>query len=238
MGNGFQICIEGCDGSGKSAIVIELAKWIANEIGIKTINTRHPGSTLLGAELRRIIADRELGVDHQARALLFAADNAAYISTILIPKMKDDYCVVADRNNFISSFAYQIADGCSLDILKKIHSATYNLDLVPKIDILFILRVSYETAVNRREERSSIEKAEHFEKKMMSHSFFNRVSCAYDDLPNHLEWLLKFVKAKGDTPHIVYIDANRTFDIVLHDVKEAIRPLLKNLINTGRPDGS
>ena len=229
----MQIVLEGADGSGKSTIAVELTKWLNEKCGVKAIHSRHPGATPLGKEIRKIVANPELSVDHQTRALLFAADNSAYMTSVLRPAMAEDSWMVADRNNYISSLAYQIADGCSIEALEKIHDATYPSELVPKIDLLLILRVSYETAKKRREARSSGEKAEHFEKQMASRDFFDRVSGAYDSLvDDHAERLLSFVHATKTvvapegTPRVLYIDANKPFDAVLADVQEAAKSLL------------
>lgn len=218
-----QICIEGSDGSGKSAVVAQLTKWL-NDNGIKAISTRNPGATLLGQELRRIIADQKLGADGQTRALLFAADNSAYISAVLKPKMEAGYWIVADRNNFISSLAYQVADGCSLDILKKIHEATYPFDQIPKIDFLFVLSASYDVVKRRREVRSSVEKAEYYEKQMASEEYFYRVSNAYNSLLDcYSEYLCRFIRTDSlGNPYVVHIDADKPLSEVLFDIQKVI----------------
>lgn len=232
-----QIVIEGPDGSGKSTVAQRLTEWLNEKGGVRAIHTRHPGATPLGRELRKMISDPEMSVGPQTRALLFAADNSAYISSILTPKLEQGTWIVADRNNYISSMAYQIADGCSLDALDKIHAATFPMELIPKIDLLIIMRVSYETACSRREVRSANEKNETFEKKMSSRDFFDRVSNAYDKIiDEHMDRVLHFVHetcgeiAPEGTPRVLYIDANKSFEEVFADVQEAVKVLLNERV--------
>ncbi|MEM3097492.1 MAG: dTMP kinase [Nitrososphaerales archaeon] len=224
----MQIVIEGPDGSGKSTIATELVEWLYKDNGIRTIYTKNPGATPLGYELRRIISDPILSVNHHVRALLFAVDNAAYITTVLKPKLDEGWWIVADRNNFISSIAYEIADGCSLDSLLKIHEATYPIAEIPKIDVMFILRVNYDIAVYRRTVRTASEKKEYYEKQMYDIEFFNKVSQAYDRLVNdYNDLLLKYIKpVKPNKPNIMYIDANQPLEYVVRNIHETIRPYI------------
>lgn len=224
-----QIVLEGPDCSGKSTSAQKLVEWLKAQ-GRDAIYTRHPGATPLGKELRRIIENPELSVDGQTRGLLFATDNCAYISSILRPALEKGTWVISDRNNFISSIAYQIADGCSFDQLDRIHAATYSPDLIPKIDLLMVLTVDYETATARRNAaRTESSKQETFEKKMASRAFFDKVGGAYNQLlESHSPRLLKYVKATSidpATPRCIYLDATKPFDEMFNSIVEAIQTL-------------
>jgi len=231
--DGYQICIEGPDNVGKSTMAKKLVDWLKQQ-NKDVIYTRHPGATPLGKELRRIIENSELSVDGYIRGLLFATDNAAYISTILRPTLQKGTWIVSDRNNFISSLAYQIADGVALEQLDKIHTATYPADLIPKIDLLIILRASYEVAYLRRENsKSAASKEETYEKKMGTRDFFDRVSNAYSSLmEDQISRLEKFVHTISDdidpdkTPRCLYINAARSEDAVFNDIIQAVKILM------------
>lgn len=224
-----QIVLEGPDCGGKSTAAAKLVEYLKSQ-GKDAVYTRHPGATPLGKELRRIIENPELSVDGLTRGLLFATDNCAYISSILKPALERGTWVISDRNNFVSSIAYQIADGCSFDQLDRIHAATYPVDMIPKIDLLMVLRVDYETACTRRAAaRSETSKSETFEKKMASRQFFDKVSSAYDVLlTKHTDRLLKFVQPTSldpNTPRCLYIDATKPFEVMFGNIVEAVQSL-------------
>jgi dTMP kinase len=232
MGNaqyGKNLVLEGCDLSGKSTSASKLVEYLKSQ-GKNAIYTRHPGATPLGKELRRIIENPELSVDGLTRGLLFATDNCAYISSVLKPALERGVWVISDRNNFISSIAYQIADGCSFDQLDRIHAATYPVDQIPKIDLLMVLRVDYETACSRRAAaRTEVSKSETFEKKMASRQFFDKVADAYDQLlTKHTDRLLKFVQPTSldpTTPKCLYIDATKPFEVMFSNIVDAVQSL-------------
>jgi dTMP kinase len=222
MEYGKNVCIEGPDLVGKSTSAKKLVEYLQS-IGKPAIYTRHPGATPLGKELRRIIENPEISVDGLTRGLLFATDNCAYISSILKPELEKGSWIISDRNNFISSIAYQIADGCSFDQLDRIHAATYPLESIPKIDLLLVLQADYETACSRRNAtRSEASKQETFEKKMSNRKFFNNVSDAYDQLlGKHSDRLLKFVKPSkhnNNIPMCRYVDATKPFDEMFKNI--------------------
>lgn len=217
----YQICFEGPDLSGKSTAAKIVNSWL-NGMGISSIYTRHPGATPLGIELRKIIENPDLSVDGKTRGLLFAADNCAYITSVLKPTLESGSWIVADRNNFISSLAYQIADGCSFDHLDNIHAATYPAAEVPKIDLLLVLNVDYDVACARRKAtRTTDSNNETFEKKMMSKEFFDKVSNAYKSLSTtYANKLTKFAKCH------VTIDASKPFEEMLSIIKSTIKSKL------------
>ena len=68
--------------------------------------TREPGVTDLGNELREIILHRKGFIAHRAEALLYAADRAHHIHTLVKPALERGEVVVQDRY-LDSSLAYQ-----------------------------------------------------------------------------------------------------------------------------------
>lgn len=105
---GVFITLEGGDGVGKSTQSRLLAEWLGNQ-GFEVVLTREPGGTPLGVETRRLIlrGGEAIGhVDARAEALLYAADRAQNIATVVRPALERGAIVVQDR--FIdSSLAYQ-----------------------------------------------------------------------------------------------------------------------------------
>ncbi|MGW4285392.1 dTMP kinase [Streptomyces sp. NPDC004673] len=104
--NGFFISLEGGDGAGKSTQADALAEWIRAK-GHEVVLTREPGATPVGKRLRSILLDvSEAGLSHRAEALLYAADRAEHVDTVVRPALERGAVVISDRY-IDSSVAYQ-----------------------------------------------------------------------------------------------------------------------------------
>lgn len=89
---------------GKSTQQALLADWLRAQ-GREVVLTREPGGTPLGAEIRRLLLHGE-HVDPRAEALLYAADRAHHVATVVRPALASGAVVVVDRY-VDSSVAYQ-----------------------------------------------------------------------------------------------------------------------------------
>lgn len=94
------VTVEGIDGSGKSSLISSLAPLLAD---LDPVFTREPGSTWVGDQVRRAVAEQ---VDPVTEALLFAADHAAHLSTLVRPSLRAGRLVISDRFSD-SRYAYQ-----------------------------------------------------------------------------------------------------------------------------------
>ena len=103
--SGLFITFEGGDGSGKSTQVSLLSQWLVAR-GHTTLETREPGGTEVGTELRNIILHRKGFLAPRAEALLYAADRAHHVFTVVRPALEAGTIVVQDRY-LDSSVAYQ-----------------------------------------------------------------------------------------------------------------------------------
>ncbi|MDT0440167.1 MULTISPECIES: dTMP kinase [Streptomyces] len=143
---GFFIAVEGGDGAGKSTQVEALAEWIRAK-GHEVVVTREPGATPVGKRLRSILLDvSSAGLSHRAEALLYAADRAEHVDTVVRPALERGAVVVSDRY-VDSSVAYQGAgrDLSPTEIARINRWATNGL--VPHLTVL--LDVSPEIARER-----------------------------------------------------------------------------------------
>ncbi|CAB4655890.1 MAG: dTMP kinase [Actinobacteria bacterium] len=103
---GLFIAFEGGEGSGKSTQTKLLKKWLEDrEHGV--VLSREPGGTPLGNDLREILLSHRTGViSPRAEALLYAADRAHHVYSVIRPALEAGDVVITDRY-FDSSIAYQ-----------------------------------------------------------------------------------------------------------------------------------
>jgi dTMP kinase len=103
---GLFIAFEGGEGSGKSTQSKLLHQWL-QEQGIPVVLTREPGGTELGQGLRSILLSKETGhISPRAEALLYAADRANHVYSVIQPSLERGDVVITDRYTD-SSIAYQ-----------------------------------------------------------------------------------------------------------------------------------
>ena len=104
--SGIFIAFEGGEGSGKSTQAKLLKGWFEEEGHTVTL-TREPGGSTLGNDLRKILLANETGdISPRAEALLYAADRAHHVYSVIRPALDRGEVVITDRY-FDSSIAYQ-----------------------------------------------------------------------------------------------------------------------------------
>jgi dTMP kinase len=103
---GTFIAFEGGEGTGKSTQSKMLKEWLEAR-GEKVVLSREPGGTDLGKDLRKILLGHETGaISPRAEALLYAADRAHHVFSVIRPALANGDVVITDRY-FDSSIAYQ-----------------------------------------------------------------------------------------------------------------------------------
>ena len=110
---GIFVVLEGGEGAGKSTQAQLLVSWLAEQ-GREAVLTREPGATPAGIRIRALLLDPQTGgLAPRAEALLYAADRAQHVATVILPALERGAVVVSDRY-VDSSLAYQGA-GRQLD---------------------------------------------------------------------------------------------------------------------------
>lgn len=102
---GLFVTFEGGDGVGKSTQAALLAARL-EAAGRTVVRTREPGGTDLGVQLRQLLQHQPGHIDPRAEALLYAADRAHHIATVVRPALAAGSMVLQDRY-LDSSIAYQ-----------------------------------------------------------------------------------------------------------------------------------
>jgi len=102
---GLFVTFEGGDGVGKSTQARLLEEWLTGA-GRTVLRTREPGGTEVGELIRDIVLHHRGEVAPRAEALLYAADRAHHVATVVRPALARDEVVIQDRY-LDSSIAYQ-----------------------------------------------------------------------------------------------------------------------------------
>jgi len=148
------ITIEGIDGTGKSTLVAGLKERLKDT---GAVFTREPGNSWVGDQVRRAIAEE---VSPVTEALLFAADHAYHLDTVITPALDSGTPVISDRYSD-SRYAYQSVtlEGIVKDPISWLRQVHGSWTIVP--DLTFLLIIPVEEAMIRLEKNHT---KEHFEK--------------------------------------------------------------------------
>ncbi len=103
---GLLIAFEGGEGSGKTTQARLIAIWLRG-LGYDVVTTHEPGATKVGMRLRALLLDTShAGMDPRAEALMYAADRAEHVASVIGPALERGAVVITDRY-VDSSLAYQ-----------------------------------------------------------------------------------------------------------------------------------
>ncbi len=201
---GTFIALEGGEGAGKSTQVGQLSVWLREE-GFEVVSTREPGSTKLGMRLRALLLDKEhTAMSARAEALLYAADRAEHVNTVILPALRRGAIVISDRY-IDSTLAYQGA-GRELARSEIAHISDWATDsLVP--DITVLLDIPPEEGLTRLGGSTDRIEAE-------SEEFHKRVRKGFRDL------------AERDPDRYLVVDAREPQEEITREIQRRIRPLL------------
>lgn len=113
MKSGYFIVFEGIDGCGKSTQLQQLVEWLPRtpllQPGQAIVATREPGDTALGQALRSLLLTQDWAdqpLQPLAELLLYAADRAQHVESVLKPQLAAGSVVLCDRY-VDSTVAYQ-----------------------------------------------------------------------------------------------------------------------------------
>jgi dTMP kinase len=135
---GVFISFEGGEGSGKSTQTKLLKEWLEKN-DETVLLTREPGGTDLGNQLRNILLDNKTGaISPRAEALMYAADRAHHVFSVIRPALERNEIVITDRY-FDSSIAYQGAGRVLLPVEVARISRWATESLTPTLTIIMDL---------------------------------------------------------------------------------------------------
>lgn len=160
---GLFIVFEGGDGAGKTTQIEKLAEFLRSK-NKEVLVTREPGGTVMGKSIRDwLLEQTEVEVDAKSEALLFAADRAHHMHTLIRPALAANKIVIGDRH-IDSSVAYQgVARNLGIDNIKNI--SLWAVDgILPNLIIVLDIAVEVGQARLNRKDRLDRESKEFHEK--------------------------------------------------------------------------
>ena len=168
------ITFEGTDGSGKSTQLRMLASELRLR-GHEVVSTREPGGTPLGGHIRQLVLEAEEHVDPLAELLLYAADRAQHVRTLIRPAVESGHIVLSDRYADATA-AYQGAGRGFPDALISELIALATGGLMPDMTIVFDLTVdeSLRRSAHRKGSGGKLDKLD-----AEDAAFYTRVRDAY-----------------------------------------------------------
>jgi dTMP kinase len=201
---GVFLALEGGEGAGKSTQARLLAIWL-REQGFDVVTTHEPGATKIGLRLRALLLDTaHAGLSPRAEALMYAADRAEHVQSVIIPALERGAIVVTDRY-VDSSLAYQ-GGGRQLPVDEIAELNAWATDgLVP--DLTILLDLSPATGLGRR-----VSSADRLESEPVE--FHQRVRTAFRS------------RAAADPARYLVLDAARPEAEVSRDIQVRVRDLL------------
>jgi dTMP kinase len=202
---GLFVTLEGGDAVGKTTQAERLEEWLTAR-GRTVVRTREPGGTDLGLAIRDLVLHRKGPVAPRAEALLYAADRAHHVATVVEPALARGDVVLQDRY-VDSSVAYQGA-GRVLDADEIRGLSLWAVGgLLPRLTVL--LDLDPRVGRDRRADRDRFDRLE-----AEDDAFHDRVRVAYLEM------------AAAEPDRFLVVDAALPPEWVQERIRAAIEPLL------------
>jgi len=198
---GLFITLEGVEGAGKSTLM-EFIADLFSKTGQEVIQTREPGGTKTGEQIRNILLDsNNIGLTNDTELLLMFAAREQHLQEVIKPALSSGKVVICDRFTD-ASYAYQ-GGGRGIEQSRiQILETWVQQGLKPDLTLLF--DVDVEIGLRRAGKRSE---ADRFEKEETA--FFERIRSCY------------LARAKNEPERFRIIDSAQSYDNVkqqIHDI--------------------
>jgi dTMP kinase len=189
------ITFEGIDGSGKSTQMRLLASELRLR-GQEVVSTREPGGTPLGSRIRELVLDNEEQVDPLAELLLYAADRAQHVRTLVRPALESGHVVLSDRYADATA-AYQGAGRGFPEALISELIVLATGGLMPDLTLVFDLTVEESRRRARKRTRGETTQKKHDRLDAEDAAFHTRVRDAYLKLAAAEPERVRLIDASG-----------------------------------------
>ncbi|AZZ54465.1 dTMP kinase [Rathayibacter iranicus] len=212
--SGLFVTLEGGDGAGKTTQARLLEEWLAAR-GETVVRTREPGGTDVGVQIREIVLHHRGEIDPRAEAMLYAADRAQHIGTLVRPAIERGEVVVQDRY-IDSSVAYQgagrVLDAGEVRALSEWATHDLRPDLTVLLDLDPSLARTRLDSARTRFDRLEAEKEE----------FHERVRQAF------------LAIAEADPERFLVVDAALSVSVIAEQVRARVVALQRHTVRARR----
>lgn len=140
LNNGVLVAIEGLDGAGKTTQARMLGERLA-DLGLRVALTTEPTDVVPGQHTSAGASRPTPEQQFDASVL----DRREHVSAQLVPQLEAGAVVIVDRY-YVSSIAHEGARGVDPQLIRAV-----NEDFAPVPDIVFLLEISPEQALKRRD---------------------------------------------------------------------------------------
>lgn len=213
MKKGLLITFEGGEAGGKSTQIKKLSDYLTKN-NIDFIVSREPGGTMIGQEIRQLLLHSKSDMSPMVEFLLFSASRVEHIEKVVKPALEAGKVVLLDRF-YDSSYVYQgLAGNLKFDDIKTITDIAVE---GIKPDLTFLLDISYEQGLERKQKDENLKNLDRIESK--GKAYHDKVRNGY----------LKLAKIFDD--RIFVVDASKGVDEVFDQIKTKFDEVLKNHIS-------
>ena len=183
------ITLEGVEGVGKSSLLPVVRDYLT-EHGVDVLQTREPGGTELGEQLRDVLLHTDQKILPKAELLLMFAARAQHVETVIEPALASGKWVLCDR--FVdASYAYQ-GGGRKLGSERIAIIEQWVLEGL-QADLTLLLDASRETTLERTKKRRALDRIE-----TEGDDFFELVSRTYLERASAIPARIKIIDANPD----------------------------------------
>ncbi|MFZ5915805.1 MAG: dTMP kinase [Chloroflexota bacterium] len=216
MISGLLITFEGPDGSGKTTQIHRLGV-VLQQAGHAVLQTREPGGTAIGDQIRRVLHDTaNTAMLAATEILLYSASRAQLVGQVIRPALAQGRIVLCDRYAE-STLAYQgYGRRLDLEVLRAITAfATGGL----RPDLIVYLDIPVEEGLRRKHQAHEREDAEWNRLDREAVDFHRRVGQGYRRL------------AAAEPERWLIVDARAPVESVHQEIARAVFARLQSWIN-------
>jgi dTMP kinase len=212
---GLFITFEGVEGSGKTTQLQTLRSQLT-AAGRDVVETRDPGGTAIGTQIRSVLLDHEnRGMAEVAELCLYEASRAQLVREVIRPALAQGRIVLCDRFTD-STVAYQgYGRGLDLNVIARLNAMATD-GVSP--DLTLLLDLDPEVGLARARRRVCQERASQDRIEQEEMSFHRRVRDGYRAL------------AAAEPGRVAILDASGGISEIADQVCQRVEKLLRPLV--------